>query len=197
MGRVLWKRLKSARMGKEQKGSTRDLTTAVGRAGSCQPYISSCALCRTIYPHILLNRGPGVSLSMGPTVIHLHDAVPCQNYSAFIQAAHLGVKVWVDPEQELFKCSWHGIAEKTTLDLHFHLRILTCLLFVLCYMLCEKKILFYASPINKGRLPQIGRLLSSQSRLPFHDGDEKSILAWIHCHALVHLLKNPFCPGSS
>ena len=89
-------------MGKEQKGSTRDLTTAVGRAGSCQPYISSCALCRTIYPHILLNRGPGVSLSMGPTVIHLHDAVPCQNYSAFIQAAHLGVKVRVDPEQELF-----------------------------------------------------------------------------------------------
>ena len=102
MGRVLWKRLKSARMGKEQKGSTRDLTTAVGRVGSCQPYISSCALCRTIYPHILLNRGPGVSLSMGPTVIHLHDAVPCQNYSAFIQAAHLGVKVRVDPEQELF-----------------------------------------------------------------------------------------------
>ena len=89
-------------MGKEQKGSTRDLTTAVGRVGSCEPYISSCALCRTIYPHILLNRGPGVSLSMGPTVIHLHDAVPCQNYSAFIQAAHLGVKVRVDPEQELF-----------------------------------------------------------------------------------------------
>ena len=94
-------------------------------------------------------------------------------------------------------CSWHGIAEKTTLDLHFHLRILTCLLFVHCYMLCEKKILFYASPINKGRLPQVGRLSSSHSRLPFHDGDEKSILAWIHCHALVHLLKNPFCPGSS
>ena len=44
-------------VGSAQKGSTRDLTTAVGRAGSCQPYISSCAR-RTIYPHILLNRGP-------------------------------------------------------------------------------------------------------------------------------------------
>ena len=70
----------------QQKGSTRDPTTAVGRVGSCQPYISSCAR-RTIYPHILLNRGPGVSLSMGPSVIHLHDTLPCQNYNAFISSA--------------------------------------------------------------------------------------------------------------
>ena len=119
MGRVLWKRLKSARMGKEQKGSTRDLTTAVGRAVALASHILAAALCVVQYIPIYYWIGDrGLACRWVQPWFISTTRCPAKTTARSYKPPILASKSeWIQNRS----CSWHGIAEKSTLDLHFHL----------------------------------------------------------------------------